>query len=199
MKQNINKYLHELPNNEQQINEELAQGIVRRLSDSLFKFVFCKEERLPIFLDMVSAFIYPDGEKVFKEARFINNRERSPEKKQDKGGCFDARATLDGSIDVSVEAQIAFDPDYANRTFTNCICIHGEQLERMEQYGTVTPTIFIGVLGCTQFEDREPYRDSVSLRLENGELCSDSIRLIFLDLPKFLKKWKCQAINKNAG
>jgi predicted transposase/invertase (TIGR01784 family) len=136
---------------------------------------------------MVSAFIYPDGEKVFKEARFVD-RERSPEKNQDKSGCFDVRAALDGSINVNIEARIAFDPNYVNRTLNYACCIHGGQLKRWEQGSAVTPTIFIGVLGRTQIKDREYYRDSASFSLDNGELCSDKIRLIFLDLPKFLKQ-----------
>ncbi|MDR2522947.1 MAG: Rpn family recombination-promoting nuclease/putative transposase [Synergistaceae bacterium] len=187
-KKNTNKYSRELPENERQVKEELAQGIVRRLSDSLFKFVFCKRERLPIFLDMVNAFIYPDGEKAFKEAHFVD-REKSPEKNRGKAGRFDARAKLDDNIDVNVESQITAASDYLDRVINYVSWIHGDQLNRREEYGTTTPTISISILDCAQLKDREKYRNSASLRYnEDGTLCSDKITLIFLELPKFLKQ-----------
>jgi predicted transposase/invertase (TIGR01784 family) len=52
----------ELPGDEERIVEELEQGKVNRWLDSVFKFIFCKEERIPIFLDLINALIYLKGE-----------------------------------------------------------------------------------------------------------------------------------------
>ena len=101
----------ELPKDEDSVEKELDQGNVNRFFASVFKFVFCKEERKPIFLDLVNALVFPNGERSFKEVRFID-REMSPTRDEGKGGHFDILAFLDGDSTANVEFQAAPQPDF---------------------------------------------------------------------------------------
>ena len=84
-----------LPKTESLLWEEMERGVVRRLFDSVFKFVFCREERRDVFLDLANAFVFPDGKGRFKDVRFID-REHSPQRWGGKSGRFDVLAVMDG-------------------------------------------------------------------------------------------------------
>ncbi|MDR1740369.1 MAG: hypothetical protein LBR38_00770, partial [Synergistaceae bacterium] len=69
------------PKEERRAQRYLKRGRLRRLFDSLFKYVFCREERRHLFLDLAAAFLYPDGGRSFSSVRFID-RELSPGRKE---------------------------------------------------------------------------------------------------------------------
>ena len=48
------------PVTEQQIEEDLEQGKIYRLNDRFFKFLFGREERKHLFLDLVNSLVFPD-------------------------------------------------------------------------------------------------------------------------------------------
>ena len=77
----------------------------RRLLDSLFKYVFCREERKDVFLDMVNAFVFPEGEGAFKELHFLD-REKSPGRAGGKSCRLDALAEADNGTMINMESQV---------------------------------------------------------------------------------------------
>jgi hypothetical protein len=79
------------PETERQLRKDLEEGRVYRLLDSVFKFVFCRDEQIPLFLDMVNAFVFPDGKRMFRSARLID-REQSPQRVKGKSGRLDVAA-----------------------------------------------------------------------------------------------------------
>ena len=77
----------------------------RRLLDSLFKYVFCREERKDVFLDMVNAFVFPEGEGAFKGFHFLD-REKSPERAGGKSCRLDAPTGTDNGIFWRIEQSV---------------------------------------------------------------------------------------------
>ena len=60
------------PVTEQQVEEDLEQGKIYRLNDRFFKFLFGREDRKPLFLDLVNAFVFPDGSAGFTDLKYAN-------------------------------------------------------------------------------------------------------------------------------
>ena len=184
-KQNI--YPWQLPKNTRQIEEEINQGKIRRLFDGVFKFIFCKEERVPIFLDLLSAIVFPGGERVFTQAHFID-REISPERHGGKSAHLDVLAVMDNGDTVNIEVQVHIDSVFLKRVVAYTSWLHGGQLNKGKKYHEVKRTISVNILGYELFKGDERFRRVFSLREdESGELLNDDIRLIFLDVPKFVR------------
>ena len=49
-----------------QIDRDVSQGRVYPLADVLFKFLFGRPERAELFLDLLNALMFPNGERVFR-------------------------------------------------------------------------------------------------------------------------------------
>ena len=67
-----------------QIDQDVSQGWVYPLADILFKFLFGRPERVGLFLDLLNALMFPDGDRAFTQIAFIN-RELSPARASGKG------------------------------------------------------------------------------------------------------------------
>lgn len=63
------------PRTRDQIDQDVRMGRVYPLADVLFKFLFGKPERAELFLDLLNALMFPDGERAFTQIAFIE-RER---------------------------------------------------------------------------------------------------------------------------
>ena len=66
------------------IDQDVSQGRVYPLADVLFKFLFGRPERASLFLDLLNALMFPNGERAFTQIAFIN-RELSPARASGKG------------------------------------------------------------------------------------------------------------------
>ena len=151
---------------------------------------------------MVNSFVYPEGEKAFKEIQFLD-REKSPEREGGKSHRLDALARTDGGILINVEAQVNKKQDFLFRTFTYATWLFNDQFNDTEQYNERTKDnriktidefykslISLNLLGYFQFRDNKDYRDMILSRRNNGEDCVGRINMIFLEVPKFRKKSK---------
>ncbi|MDR2529570.1 MAG: Rpn family recombination-promoting nuclease/putative transposase [Synergistaceae bacterium] len=187
---------------EERQNKEQKQStrdvvLNRRLLDSLFKYVFCREERKDVFLDMVNAFVYPEGEGAFEELHFLD-REKSPERKGGKGCRLDALARTSNETMIHAESQVNKKQYFSRRTFTYVSRVYNDQFNESKGedklkpigYERAKPIISINLLGYTEFKDSEDYREDVSLKRKNGKNYIEDIRLIFLELTKFRKKFE---------
>jgi predicted transposase/invertase (TIGR01784 family) len=183
-------YPWELPRDARQVAEELKLGKVNRLMDSVFKFVFCKEERIPIFLDLINALVFPDGERAFKTAHFLD-RELSPSRYGGKGGRFDALALMDAGDTVNLEVQASTDPAYLKRVVTYTCWLHGSQLDKGKKYYEAKPTISVNILGFDHFKSDKSFSNSFSFRNDkSGKKLNDDLGLFFFEIPKFMRSVK---------
>ena len=82
---------------DKQLEEELDKGRVYRLNDRFFKFLFGREDRKTLFLDLVNAFVFPDGAEGFTGFEYAN-RELSATRDEGKACSLDIVAVMtDGS------------------------------------------------------------------------------------------------------
>jgi predicted transposase/invertase (TIGR01784 family) len=69
--------------------------------------------------------------------------------------------------------------------------VHGGQLDKGKRYDEVSRTISINILGYDQFKRGKNFRRSFSFRDdESGEQLSDDMRIIFLEIPSFMRTVK---------
>ena len=82
---------------DKQLEEELDKGRVYRLNDRFFKFLFGREDRKTLFLDLVNTLVFPDGAAGFTGFEFAN-RELSATRDEGKACSLDIVAVMtDGS------------------------------------------------------------------------------------------------------
>ena len=87
-----------------QIDRDVSQGRVYPLADVLFKFLFGRPERAELFLDLLNALMFPNGERAFTQVAFID-RERSPVRALGKGSRLDIAARLDGGVSLFMPSK----------------------------------------------------------------------------------------------
>ncbi|MDR1875152.1 MAG: Rpn family recombination-promoting nuclease/putative transposase [Synergistaceae bacterium] len=180
------------PETEPQLRKDLEEGRVYRLLDSVFKFVFCKDEQISLFLDMVNAFVFPEGKRAFQSARLID-REQSPRRKKGKSGRLDVAAIMDGGEQVNMEAQAKYASDFLKRSVGYWSVFHGGQLNRGDPYWKIAPTISVNLLGYNQFRGRgaSDFWNSFSIQNDkDGKKLNNDFQMIFLEIPKYVKNCK---------
>ena len=90
---------------DRQLEEELDRGRVYRLNDHFFKFLFGREDRKTLFLDLVNALIFPDGAAGFSGFEYAN-RELSATRDGGRNAYLDITAKMaDGTHLVPPSAR----------------------------------------------------------------------------------------------
>lgn len=160
-----------------------------RLSDRFIKYLFFKQERKDMLLDLVNSIVFPEGNSCFSDIELLD-RELDPVIELGKECRLDIAAkTSDGSL-VNVEIQVRDRHDYTERSIYYLSVLHSSQLLRNESYKDVKPTISINIMGYNLLEGTS-YRNSFSMRNdETHEKLSDDISIIFLELPKYRDGFK---------
>ena len=179
-----------VPRTEEQLFADIERGHVFRLADCYVKFLFGKQERAPLFLDLLNAVIYPGGERAFTTIQYVD-REISPVRIDGKGSRLDLLCSLDDGEQVNVEFQVRVEPDYVKRSLYYWALLHGGQLEKGMLYWSVNRTISVNILGFDIFEDEHDFRNSYSIRNDrNGNPLCDDLSIIYIELKKYLLAMK---------
>ena len=127
----------------------MSQGRVYPLADVLFKFLFGRPERADLFLDLLNALMFPDGERAFAQIAFIE-RERSPLRASGKGCRLDLAARLDGEL-VNLEVQVRHEPGYQKRSLYYWSLLYSSSLDRRGKYVDTVRTISLNLLDFVLF------------------------------------------------
>ena len=173
------------PVTEGQIEAELEQGRIYRLNDRFFKFLFGREERKPLFLDLVNAFVFPDGSAGFTDLKYAN-RELSAVRVEGKNCHLDIVAKMADGTQVEVEVQVRNWNDYLQRSAYYLSMLHASQLEVGASYLDLKRTISIHVLAFSLFVGERFRREFCLCDVESGEKLSDDLKLIYLEVPKYV-------------
>ena len=80
----------------EQIDLDVSQGRVYPLADVLFKFLFGRPERAELFLDLLNALMFPNGERAFTQVAFID-REFPPVRASGGGAAWTSSPGLTAS------------------------------------------------------------------------------------------------------
>ena len=172
-----------------QIDRDVSQGRVYPLADVLFKFLFGRPERAELFLDLLNALMFPNGERAFTQVAFID-RERSPARALGKGSRLDIAARLDGEM-VNLEVQVRHEPGYLKRTLYYWSLLYSTSLERRGKYIDTLRTISLGLLDFELLPEERECRNSYSIRNDaSGRLLCDDLQIIYFELPKARRERK---------
>ncbi len=166
-----------------QILRDIGRGRVCPLVDVLFKFLFGRPDRSELFLDLLNALVFPDGERAFSSVSFINN-ELSPLRASGKGSRLDIAARLDGEL-VNLEVQVRPDPDYLKRTLYYWALLYSATLERGADYTETVRTISLNLLDFELFPEERGCRNSYSIRNDaSGRRLCEDLQIVYFELPK---------------
>ena len=185
--QRLSQLPEAFPKTERQLQEDWEKGKINRLFDSVFKFIFCKERSMALFIDMANAFVFPNHERAFRSARLID-REQSPLRIKGKGSRLDVVAIMDDFDQINLEVQVGYESDFLKRVLVYWSLVHGGQLNRGDQYRKIARTISVNILGYEQFPNKPEadFRSSFSIRDDaTGEQLSDDLQMIFMELGKY--------------
>ena len=174
---------------QEQIDRDVSQGRVYPLADVLFKFLFGRPERSELFLDLLNALMFPNGEQAFTRIAFID-REISPVRVSGKGSRLDIVARLDGEL-VNLEVQIRHEPGYLKRSLYYWSLLYSNSLDRRGKYLDTVRTISLNLLDFVLFPEERECRNSYSIRNDvSGRLLCDDLRIVYFELPKDRKERK---------
>ena len=175
------------PVTEGQIEADLARGKIYRLNDRFFKFLFGREERKHLFLDLVNSLVFPDGSAGFTGLEYAD-RELSATREAGKSVYLDIVACMADGTQVEVEVQVRNRNDYPQRSTYYLSALHASQLRAGDSYLDLKKTISIHILAFNLFAG-DRFRRAFSLcDEETGERLCEDLRLVYLEVPKYVRQ-----------
>ena len=105
-----------------------------------------------------------------------------PKNSDGKTFILDVKVQLQNGTTINLEMQTNHDDNWANRSLSY-LCRNYDSLNRGEKYDTVTPTIHIGFLGFTLFNDLNKFHSTYKLcDIEDLHVYSDNFILEVVQL-----------------
>ena len=120
---------------DRQLEEELDRGRIYRLNDRFFKFLFGREDRKTLFLDLVNALVFPDGAAGFTGFEYAN-REISATRDEGKACSLDIVAVMADGSRVEVEVQVKNRNDHVPRSVYYLTALHTSQMNAGVPYSS---------------------------------------------------------------
>ena len=175
------------PVTEGQIEADLERGKIYRLNDRFFKFLFGREERKHLFLDLVNSLVFSDGSAGFTDLEYAD-RELSATREAGKSVYLDIVACMADGTQVEVEVQVRNRNDYPQRSTYYLSALHASQLRAGDSYLDLKKTISIHILAFNLFAG-DRFRRAFSLcDEETGERLCEDLRLVYLEVPKYIRQ-----------
>ena len=175
------------PVTEGQIEADLERGKIYRLNDRFFKFLFGREERKYLFLDLVNSLVFSDGSAGFTDLEYAD-RELSATREAGKSVYLDIVACMADGTQVEVEVQVRNRNDYPQRSTYYLSALHASQLRAGDSYLDLKKTISIHILAFNLFAG-DRFRRAFSLcDEETGERLCEDLRLVYLEVPKYVRQ-----------
>ena len=171
----------------QQIENDIANKRYNPLNDVLFKFIFGREERKNITIDLLNAILNRTGKQAINDIQFKNN-EIVPFYEDDKLTRLDIFCITEDKTQIDVEVQLINKKNMERRSLFYWSQMYLMGLNKGEDYITLNPAITINILGHTIFPG-EPLHSMYSIyNIKTGRRLNEDMELHFLEVPKFQKK-----------
>ena len=176
-------------------------------NDLLFKFVFGREERKNITLQLINDILGRDGDDAFVDLQF-HNTELSPDKQSDKLGRLDIFGILSDGSRIDIEMQVVNRRNMEKRTlfYWSHMYLHFDSLHTGDDYGTLKPAISINILRYSFLPQDDPHAAYVLYNPETHHRLTDDLEIHFLEIPKYkdkpvqsmdrIEKWLAYFANK---
>ena len=171
----------------QQIENDIAHKRYNPMNDVLFKFIFGRDERKNITLDLLNAILNRTGKKAIKDIHFKNS-EIVPYYEGDKLTRLDIFCITEDETKIDVEVQLINKKDMERRSLFYWSQMYLMGLHKGEDYITLNPAITINIMGHEIFPN-EPLHSMYSIyNIETGRRLNEDLELHFIEVPKFQKK-----------
>jgi len=172
---------------QQQVENDIANKIYNPMNDVLFKFIFGKDERKNITIDLLNAILNRTGKQAIKDIQFKNS-EIVPYYEDDKLTRLDIFCITEDETKIDVEVQLINKKDMERRSLFYWSQMYLMGLNKGDDYITLNPAITINILGHKIFPN-EPLHSMYSIyNIETGRRLNEDLELHFLEVPKFQKK-----------
>ena len=165
-------------------------------SDIVFKRVFAKEENKDLLISLLEAIL-----KIEIKSIEIKNPEIPRNLMDSKAGVLDIKVVINDNSVVDVEMQVNDEHNIEHRGSYYMTSISTEEIKKGELYINLKKAIVINLLNFNYFK-RNGYMHTAHMKFEKGdpetyvdmgyekdeELATDDLEMIFIELPKFIKK-----------
>ena len=158
-------------------------------NDLLFKFVFGREERKNITLQLINDILGRDGDDAFVDLQF-RNTEFSPEKQSDKLGRLDIFGILNDGSRIDIEMQVINRRNMEKRTlfYWSHMYLHFDTLRSGDDYGALKPAISINILRYNFLPQDNPHAAYVLYNPKTQHRLTEDLEIHFLEIPKYKNK-----------
>ena len=171
----------------QQIEKDIANKRYNPMNDVLFKFIFGRDERKSITIELLNAILNRTGEQAIKDIQFKNS-EIVPFYEDDKLTRLDIFCITENETKIDVEVQLINKKDMERRSLFYWSQMYLMGLNKGDDYITLNPAFTINILGHKIFPG-EPLHSMYSIyNIETGRRLNEDMELHFIEVPKFKKK-----------
>ncbi len=160
---------------------------IRRNSDLYFKFLFGRECRTPLLLDLLNCIFATLGYPRLKEIT-LTHTELVPEHFGRKKAIVDIRGIDENERQLSIELQRESQPEFIPR----CLFYWGknyvQQLGKGRTYKELKATVLISLLCFSLYKEKDSEKsvwDFVLTNPQTGRILTEDELLIFVELEKF--------------
>ena len=172
---------------QRQIENDIANKRYNPMNDVLFKFIFGREERKNITIDLLNAILDRTDKQAIKDIQFKNS-EIVPFYEDDKLTRLDIFCVTAEETKIDVEVQLINKKDMERRSLFYWSQMYLMGLNKGDDYITLNPAITINILGYEIFLG-EPLHSMYSIyNIKTGRRLNEDMELHFLEVPKFQKK-----------
>ena len=172
---------------QQQIEKDIANKRYNPMNDVLFKFIFGRDERKNITIDLLNAILNRTGKQAIKDIQFKNS-ELVPYYEGDKLTRLDIFCITEDETKIDVEVQLINKKDMERRSLFYWSQMYLMGLNKGDDYITLNPAITINILGHKIFPNEPLHSMYCIYNIETGRRLNEDMELHFLEVPKFQKK-----------
>ena len=159
---------------------------INPFTDIGFKRIFGQEFSKPLLLDFLNNLL--KGERHITELQLLNN-EQAAEYDGDRSPIYDVYCKTDTGEKIIVEMQNRDQPNFKERTLYYASESIARQGERGTEWDYGIKAVYLVAFINFWMDDEQEFRTDVGLTdLKTGELFCDKLRLIYLQLPCFVKE-----------
>ncbi|MGR8934792.1 MAG: Rpn family recombination-promoting nuclease/putative transposase [Gammaproteobacteria bacterium] len=154
-------------------------------TDFAFKKIFGSEESRDILLSFLNAILELEHPYCIQEVQILDPY-LAPKIKGMKDTYLDVRVKDEQGRSYIVEMQVLNVAGFEKRILYNACKTYANQIQKGEDYHTLTPVIAITITDFTMFDELPDVINRFKLRAKaDPEICQDDLELIFAELPKF--------------
>ena len=155
-------------------------------NDFAFKRIFGNEQHKEVLISFLNSVLDLSGERQVVEVEIVDPYQ-APRLKQFKETILDINATCQSGRRFIVEMQVEQQHSFYKRALYYSSKAYVEQLPRGEDYATLRPVYFIGVLNFKTRSNSGYLSRHLILDAVTHEQCFHDFELCLIELPKFAK------------